>query len=180
MEEMISSVLEELFPFIFVVIALISSLTAAVKKAGKKAEAHPFGASPVKTKSAAPKQPHPYAPAQPIVAPALSTSDVPGQVIVPTVAPAPSASDVPDQVIVPTVHAHVEPDCDTHDAPGSLGQTSSEGKDPCHEEQLTHVRTIEEPASEQGGLVFNWSGENMMKAVIMQEVLTRPCQRRAR
>ncbi len=160
--EMISSVLEELFPFIFVVIALISSLAAAVKKAAKKAEAHPFGASPVKPKPAAPRQPHPYAPAQPTVAPALSLSEE------------------PDQVIVPTVHVHVEPDCDTHDAPGSLGVPSSEGKDPCHEEQLTHVRTIEEPAPEQGGLAFNWSGENMVKAVIMQEVLTRPCQRRAR
>lgn len=162
MEEMISSVLEELFPFIFVVIALIGSLVSAKKKAAKKAAAHPFGASPVKAKPAAPKQPHPYAPAQP------------------TAAPASSASDVPGQVIVPTVHAHVEPDCDTHDAPGSLGKTSSEGKDPCHEEQLTHARTIEEPAPEQGGLTFNWSGDNMMKAVIMQEVLTRPCQRRAR
>ncbi len=162
MDEMISSVLEELFPFIFVVIALISSLAAAIKKAGQKAEAHSFGASPVKPKPAAPRQPHPYAPAQPVVAPALSASDVPGQ------------------VIVPTVHTHVEPDCDTHDAPGSLGETSSEGKDPCHEEQLTHVRTIEEPAPEQGGLTFSWSGDNMVKAVIMQEVLTRPCQRRAR
>lgn len=180
MEETISSVLEELFPFIFVVIALISFLTTAAKKAGKKADAHPFGASPVKAKHAAPKQPHPYAPEQPTVAPALSASDVPGQVIVPTVAPALSVGDVPGQVIVPTVHAHVEPDCDTHDAPGSLGKTSKEGKDPCHEEQLTHARTIEEPAPEQGGLTFNWSGDNMMKAVIMQEVLTRPCQRRAR
>ncbi len=162
MEEMISSVLEELFPLAFVVIALIGSLASAKKKAAKKAEAHPFGASPVKAKPAAPKQPHPYAPAQPTVAPALSLGDV------------------PNQVIVPTVHAHVEPDCDTHDVPGSLGETSSEGKDPCHEEQLTHTRTIEEPAPEQGSLAFNWSGENMMKAVIMQEVLTRPCQRRAR
>ncbi len=162
MEEMISSVMEDLLPFASFVIAFISLLVSAKKKAAKKAEAHPFGASPVKPKPAAPRQPHPYAPAQPTVAPALSLSDE------------------PDQVIVPSVHAHVEPDCDTHDAPGSLGETSSEGKDPCHEEQLTHVRTIEEPAPEQGGLAFNWSGENMVKAVIMQEVLTRPCQRRAR
>lgn len=152
--------MEELLPFVFVVIALISSITSAKQKAAKKAAAHPFGASPVKPKPAAPKQPHPYAPARPTVAPAISASDVPGQ------------------VIVPTVHAHVEPDCDTHDAPGSLGVTSGEGKDPCHEEQLTHARTFEEPAPEQGGLVFNWSGDHMMKAVIMQEVLTRPCQRR--
>jgi len=82
------------------------------------------------------------------------------------------------QVMTPTVHTHVQPDCDTHDAPGSLGYTSTEGKDPCHEEQLTHLRTPEETAvPEQDGLTFNWSGSDLVKAVVMQEVLTRPANR---
>lgn len=83
--------------------------------------------------------------------------------------------DTPMQVMTPTVHTHVQPDCDTHDAPGSLGYASTEGKDPCHEEQLTHPRTMEEAAApEQGGLTFSWTGSDLVKAVVMQEVLTRP------
>jgi len=89
--------------------------------------------------------------------------------------------DASMQVMAPTVHTHVQPDCDTHDAPGSLGYTSTEGKDPCHEEQLAHVRRPEvSVAQEQGGLTFDWTGDNMVKAVVMQEVLTRPVQRHAR
>lgn len=80
----------------------------------------------------------------------------------------------------PQVHTHYQPDCDIHDAAGSLGVTSTEGKDPCHEEQLTHVRTPEENDPEQSRLTFDWTGDNMVKVVVMQEVLTRPMQRRAR
>ena len=92
-----------------------------------------------------------------------------------------SRGNAASQVITPTVHTHYQPDCDTHDAAGSLGVTSTEGKDPCHEEQLTHVRRPEVSiAPAQGGLTFDWTGDNMVKAVVMQEVLTRPVQRRAR
>lgn len=95
--------------------------------------------------------------------------------------PGTSFGDVPGQVMAPMVHPHVQPDCDTHDAPGSLGVTSLEGKDPCHEDQLTYAhRSEEDVASEQGGLTFDWTGSNMVKAVVMQEVLTRPAQRRAK
>lgn len=85
------------------------------------------------------------------------------------------------KVIEPTVHAHTAPDCVTHDAPGSLGVASPEGKDPCHAAQLPdplQPRPAYAVASEIPGLSLEWSGENMVKAVIMQEVLTRPCQRR--
>ena len=94
--------------------------------------------------------------------------------------PGMSFPDVPGQVMTPTVHPHLQPDCDTHDVPGSLGFVSTEGKDPCHEEQLTHVRTPEEKAPEQSRLTFDWTGNNLVKAVVMQEVLTRPVHRRAR
>ena len=88
---------------------------------------------------------------------------------------------VPKQLIEPTVHAHVQPDCEAHDTPGSLGVASSEGKDPCHEQQLTHARFVQEQEAEnEGGLTFDWSGESMVKAFVMQEILTRPCQRQAR
>lgn len=147
----------------FVVIILIGSIVSTARKARRQriAKAARHSSSPVKAKPAA-NQPHPYAPAQPTVMPPMSFSDVPGQ------------------VIAPTVHPHVQPDCATHDAPGSLGVTSLEGKDPCHAEQLKAVRTVQAPAPEQPALTFDWSGENMVKAFVMQEVLTRPCQRQAR
>ena len=78
----------------------------------------------------------------------------------------------------PAVHVHLAPDCLTHDAPGSTGMISDEGKDPCHEDELTLERTVATPAKPEGGLQLEWSGENMVKAFIMQEVLTRPAQRR--
>ena len=149
---------EELMP---VAIFIIAGLVGTVLKAAKKAQSgNPYtqAASPARPAAAKPAQP--YQPAQPTVTP--------------------SVTDIPGQVIAPTVHAHLQPDCDTHDAPGSLGVTSTEGKDPCHEDQLTHVRTVQEPAHEESGMTFDWSGENMVKAFVMQEVLTRPCQRHAR
>lgn len=97
--------------------------------------------------------------------------------------PAPEAAPEPLQVITPTVHAHVEPDCEEHDAPtsGSLNFVSTEGKDPCHADELTLVRQPEEaPAPERPGLTLDWSGESLMKAFVMQEVLQRPGTRKRR
>ncbi len=109
--------------------------------------------------------PTPPAPAQPVTAPPVPAK--------PAVAP-----PVPAR---PAVHPHLQPDCVTHDAPGSLGVTTLEGKDPCHEEQLTHPRTrLAEPAAGHSGLALDWSGKAMVQAFVMQEVLTRPCDRRRR
>ena len=143
--------------FIFIVVKIFKKQ----KKKAAKAQQQ-LGPAVQAPKPEPAKVTQPYAPAQPIVAPAISFGDVPGQ------------------VIAPTVHPHVEPDCDTHDIPGSLGETSEEGKDPCHEEQLIHTRQAVEAPAEETAQPLQWSGNNMMKAVIMQEVLTRPCQRRAR
>ena len=145
----------------FVFIILIGSAISTASKASKRrvAEAAKRSASPVRPASSAPARPHPYASVQPSVMPPMSFSDVPGQ------------------VIAPTVHAHVQPDCSTHDQPGSLGVTSLEGRDPCHEEQLTHVRSEAEPVQEAPALTLDWSGDSMVKAFIMQEVLTRPAHR---
>lgn len=81
--------------------------------------------------------------------------------------------------LTPTVHTHLDPDCETHDAPGSLGTISFEGKDPCHEEQFTPLG--ESPVYvERPGLQLDLSGHALTQAFIMQEVLTRPCDRRPR
>ena len=86
-------------------------------------------------------------------------------------------------VAQPTVHTHLAPDCEIHDAPtsGSLNVKSTEGKDPCHEDQLTQRRDpLPEAAAEQPGLTLDFNGDALVKAFVMQEVLTRPSQRRAR
>lgn len=157
--------MDNLFPFIFVIIAIVSSISSAVKKerAQKAAEERRRAASPVKPKTPPQKPSHPYAAAQQTVMPPMAFGDVPGQ------------------VITPTVHTHVQPDCATHAAPsGSLSYISSEGKDPCHADQLTHRRSEPEHAQEQPGLTLDWSGENLVKAFVMQEVLTRPGNRTRR
>ena len=156
--------MEDAFSFIIVIIGVVASIVSASKKAkAKQAAGDIHWPAPQQPKPAEKKESHPYAPAQPTVLPPLETA-------------------VPQQVIAPTVHTHVQPDCDTHDAPnGSLGVTTSEGKDPCHEPQLTHARSVLEHDTEvEGGLTFDWSGQNMVKAFVMQEILTRPCQRQAR
>lgn len=86
------------------------------------------------------------------------------------------------EIAQPKVHTHLAAECEEHDAPGSLGEGSMEGKDLCHEEQLLPSGTPR-PATpvaveETPGLQLDWSGENMVKAFVMQEVLTRPAQRR--
>lgn len=158
--------MDELFPALLViVIGIISTISKAAKKQQSRAavEAH-RAAAQARTGTAEP------APAPHAVVPAMSFGDVPGQVAAPVFKPSPA--------LAPTVHPHIQPDCDTHDVPGSLGVTSMEGKDPCHEDELTLERTIATPANPEGGLQLEWSGENMVKAFIMQEVLTRPAQRR--
>lgn len=65
---------------------------------------------------------------------------------------------------------------------GSLHADTHEGEDPCHEAELTPVAApaamIPTPV-ERPGLTLDWHGDSMVKAFIMQEVLTRPCQRHA-
>lgn len=156
--------MEEISSFSELVVAgiiILISMIASAKKAKNKRVYEAAKASHAREQASA-EPAKPWTPIQPTVLPPLTLEDMPVQA-------------------APAVHPHLEPDCETHDAPsGSLGVTSAEGKDPCHEAQLTHPRTIQEPAHEEPGITFDWSGENMVKAFVMQEVLTRPCQRQAR
>lgn len=65
---------------------------------------------------------------------------------------------------------------------GSMNAKTGEGEDPCHEDQLVSAAApqIAPVPTEQPGLALNFSGNEMVRAVIMQEVLTRPCDRRRR
>lgn len=92
------------------------------------------------------------------------------------------AQPLVQEIAQPQVHTHLAAECEEHDMPGSLGEGSMEGRDLCHEEQLLPPRTPRPAApaavEEAPGLQLDWSGENMVKAFVMQEVLTRPGQRR--
>ena len=64
---------------------------------------------------------------------------------------------------------------------GSLNISTEEGIDICHEEQadqMTALEVEELPSDEgAGGMRFNWEGNEVMKAFVMQEILRRPCER---
>ena len=89
------------------------------------------------------------------------------------------------EAVAPRVHVHTAPACPVDDDTGSLHYHSTEGVDPCHEEQLPSMHAprpepVTPPVTEKPRLALEWTGESMVKAFIMQEVLTRPCERRGR
>ncbi len=154
--------MEDFFSFVVVVIGVVAAIVNAANK-NKKKQASKMPYAGADLSSASPK---------PAAVPPKAE-----QVSMSSMLP---PREGPQQAVQPTVHPHLEPDCETHDVPGSLNVTSMEGKDPCHEEQLTIDRTPETLNDAPGGMTFDWSGNAMVKAFVMQEVLTRPSQRRAR
>lgn len=159
--------LGEFFELIWAIIIVVVSI--AVSSARKKAKERQRHFQPV-TVSAAPESPapQPAAPKAAVVTPAQMHQ------------PLPKAAPVKPAPLQPSIHAHAAKlDCKTHDVPGSLGVTSMEGRDLCHQEQMDDLERLSfAPASEQPGLKLDWSGENMVKAFVMQEVLKRPCDRK--
>lgn len=77
---------------------------------------------------------------------------------------------------------------------GSLGEDSLEGVDPCHEDELAPAEypchaspdamsgaaARPRAAAQPSKLNLHWSGDEMLRAVVMSEILTRPCDRRRR
>lgn len=68
---------------------------------------------------------------------------------------------------------------------GSMNYQTTEGEDPCHEPQLAPAvhpcELAPQPsAPAKAGLRLEWTGDAMVKAVVMQEILTRPCDRARR
>ena len=83
--------------------------------------------------------------------------------------------------MAPRVHTHLAPDCDLDDPSGSMDFISTEGVDPCHDDELANRATPRQSfpvVQEQPGLSLEWTSDALVKSVIMQEVLTRPSQRR--
>lgn len=161
--------MEELASLIpIIVIGVITVIANAAKNKQKQQQQQPR--HPYQPQEASMNAPRPAQPMQPLQ---------------PTVQPAPVQVSMADMqpTLQPTVHVHLEPDCETHDAPetGSLGAIRTEGTDPCHEGDLAPRPAPEAPAAApQGRPLLDFSGDAMVRAFVMQEVLTRPGDRRRR
>lgn len=103
----------------------------------------------------------------------------------------PAAVEVPTPQMEPAPRGTVQPRVKTTVAVkekpsavvGSLGVDSHEGLHPCDEHDegpLQEPSAIMAASVEKPGIQLDWSGDNMVKALIMQEVLTRPQDRRRR
>lgn len=55
---------------------------------------------------------------------------------------------------------------------GSLAANTGEGIDPCHEDQADFM-TLLETEGDAPTLAFNWTGPELQKAFVMQEILRR-------
>ena len=103
---------------------------------------------------------------------------------VPMPAPMPAHAHTTVHAAKPKVHEHLAAECDLDaELQGSIGYDSPEGRDKCHEDELfpAHEKRPEAPHEEvRSGLKLDFSPNAMVQAMVMQEVLTRPCERRKR
>ena len=148
-----------LFSIVWVIFIVVALVNSSMKKNQKKQSAvPPLTAQPINTNAG----PVTQQPLQPMAAQPPKP--------VPTVA-------------APRVHTHLAPDCDKDDPSGSMEFTSTEGIDPCHDDDLPNRQTPRPAvpaAQEKPGLTLDWTGDALVKSVVMQEILTRPCQRQRR
>ena len=171
--------MDGLFGLIWVVFIVVALVNSSKKKNQKKQSAvPPLTAQPINT-NAGPvmQQPRPAT-----VRDAEKWLNAPVTFEQTTAMPVQPPKPAP-AVAAPRVHTHLAPDCDRDDPSGSMDFISTEGVDPCHDDDLPGRQTPR-PAvpvlREQPGLTLEWTGDALVKSVIMQEVLTRPCQRRRR
>ena len=91
---------------------------------------------------------------------------------------APPAPAEPERLtaIRPTLS---EPDHDDSVFTGSLGAVSTEGYDPCHEEQLSGMEPVclpgreEASAAEVPGIALGWTANDVVRGIVMSEILNR-------
>ena len=166
---------EDLLGFVFVIIAIISSIAKAKKKAqatqGRKAAQKPaakqapltmetlqawFEEETAEKTSAAKEMTHEG------IHPCDTHSSEPAKAAQPRVQPRVQVTEKPVAML------------------GSMGVDSHEGVHPCDEHEAAPLQAARPAAAsqEQSGIQLDWNGDNLVKAFVMQEVLTRPCQRR--
>ena len=148
----------------YLALIIIVIIINALKNAQKKKEAEAARRMPT-AKAQQPKQSAPKVQSQPIV-------------------PMPAHAHTTVHAAQPKVHEHLAAECDLDaELQGSIGYDSPEGRDKCHEAELfpAHEKRPETPHEEvQPGLKLDFSPNAMVQAMVMQEVLTRPCERRKR
>lgn len=148
----------------YLALIIIVIVINALKSAQKKKEAEAARRMPT-AKAQQPKQSAPKVQSQPIV-------------------PTPAHAHTTVHAAQPKVHEHLAAECDLDaELQGSIGYDSPEGRDKCHEAELfpAHEKRPETPHEEvQPGLKLDFSPNAMVQAMVMQEVLTRPCERRKR
>lgn len=162
--------MEDLLEFIAVIFVLVGLISKSRKRKGKKApqsrQWEKLGksfnqlfdepvAEPAKAKPRGPEAPQP----SPM-----------GEITHEGIHPCAEHGMPPEQQAMDLQPAHVS---------GSLPETTHEGAHPCDIHNAAPLTVPEiAPKEEQPGLQLDWTGDSMMKAFIMQEVLTRPCQRK--
>ena len=94
-------------------------------------------------------------------------------------APAVPKPAVPER-LVPLASTLYEPDHDDSVFTGSLGPVTTEGYDPCHEEQLSGMEPVCQPGRESlppaetsPGLPLGWTGNDIVRGIVMSEILNR-------
>ena len=82
--------------------------------------------------------------------------------------------------LVPLASTLYEPDHDDSVFTGSLGPVTTEGYDPCHEEQLSGMEPVCQPGRESlppaetsPGLPLGWTGNDIVRGIVMSEILNR-------
>ena len=152
----------------YLALIIIVIVINALKSTQKKKEAEEARRMPT-AKAQQPKQSAPKVHSQPIV---------------PTPAPMPAHAHTTVHAAKPKVHEHLAAECDLDaELQGSIGYDSPEGRDKCHEDELfpAHEKRPEAPHEKvQSGLKLDFSPNAMVQAMVMQEVLTRTCERRKR
>ena len=92
----------------------------------------------------------------------------------PAAAPVSEYEPVPRTVLQPTI-SFTEHDDSVYQ--GSMNAQTGEGYDPCHDEQMEPLTLAETavPAAETEvpGLQLNWNGSEVVRGIVMSEILTR-------
>lgn len=184
---------EDLLGFLFVIIAIVGSIKKNQKKkqqaqarkavrqeiASKKQNRAPYSMEALQTWfEEETKEKQPAAPAEPAVA--ASTGSI-KEMTHEGMHPCDVHEDAPAKVAQPRIQTRVQVTERPKVVLGSMGTDSHEGIHPCDEhegEALQDSKPLVPMPVEKPGIQLDWTGDNMVKAFIMQEVLTRPAQRR--
>ena len=158
--------MDDFLGVVLVIIAIVSAISKNAKKQKKAQEKSRQIQAAVPETTVMPKE-------TPKTAPVAEKSMLP---------PETPAAPAIRQEIAPRVETRVRVSPHMEEYEGSLHAESTEGIDPCHEEQLSGrpAPQLAPMPVETPGIRLDWTGENMVKAFIMQEVLQRPCERRRR